>query len=326
MNSLFIINQTNQSATIKEVHLNLWMVGDERFLDIGLRLEPNQIIELYLPWKNANLVDLYDSMLDVQVLNAIFNQHLSINTDSGASHATVTRGIDSFDLVKVKNLKGENFTLPHSTGSTSATKVMIEPIKATTNDAYLRIRARGFGEEIFSTAHSGNDSVVNPYRETIEAIDFRVNEIRTVAQDAFNKTALCIPAINKLHFFLVKSFRETNLLCSPAYDRCRELEDKAWETYLSPMKINGETILAYHWKKSELAKGDHFSVLATFGCKRVSKRIIFLYLAVILVLNLVSSVIYEYSPKIYSYGISKVRQPAIEECEKLSPDCHKLTK
>jgi len=155
MNSLFIINQNDHTKSIKEVHLNLWMVGKERFLDIGLMLEPNQVIELYLPWNNAKIQDLYDIMLDVQVLNAIFNQHISINTDSGASHATVSRGKDNFDLIKVKDLNGENFKLLHSTGNNSATKFTIEASKATENEAYIRIRARGFGENVFSKIKIG---------------------------------------------------------------------------------------------------------------------------------------------------------------------------
>jgi len=292
MNSIFLLNETNQAQLIKQAHFNLWMVGNERFLDVGLRMVRDQRIELYLPWNNAVISDLYDTLKDGDVLNAIFNQHLTVTQTTGLGYTTVTRGTDVFDVVKVKDITATPFVLHNTTHSNAYTKITIEPDKLTPNDSYIRLRAKGFGNDVFNTTHVCTGSFLNPYRESIEAVDFRVNEIRTVTPSDFKKTAVEIPVIQDLHFFLLKSFHETNSLSSPPYTRCRELEDKAWVQYLALSQENKVATLAYHWKKS-LSKGEHFSILATFGEKKASWLIVFFYVVIIVILNLFSTFTYE---------------------------------
>jgi len=292
MNSIFLLNDTNQAQVIKEAHFNLWMVGEERFLDVGLRLVAGQKIELYLPWINAEIKDLYEILRDGDVLNAIYNQHLTVTQTTGLGYTTVTRGTDSFDVIKIKNPAPTTFVLHNTTHSNSFTKVTIEPDKQTPNDSYVRLRAKGFGENVFNKKHVGTDSVVNPYRESIEAVDFRVNEIRTVTPSDFHKGVFNTPQIGMLHFFLLKSFHETNTLSSPLYIRCRELEDKAWDKYLALGRENKVATLAYHWKKP-INEAEHFSVLATFSEKKASWAIVMLYMLVIVLLNCISTFAYE---------------------------------
>lgn len=293
MNSIFLINDSNYTQPIKEAHFNLWMVGEQRFLDVGLRLAAGQKIELYLPWTQAQIEDLYPILNSGEVLNAIFNQHLTVTQTTGLGYTTVDRGNGILiDVVKIKNITGTNFTLHNTTNTNTFTKITIEPDMQTPNDSYVRLRARGFGENVFSEIHKGTNSVVNPYRESVEAIDFRINEMRTVTPSDFNKPNLVTPPIEKLHFFLLKGFHETNLLSSPPYFRCRELEDRAWDKYLPAPWTGKEAILAYHWKK-DVASTEHYSVLATFGNKRASKRILFLYVVVIVLLNCASNLAYD---------------------------------
>lgn len=292
MNSIFLLNESDQTKSIKEAHFNLWMVGSERFLDIGLRLEVGQKLEIYLPWANAEITDLYDTLKSGDVLNAIFNQHLTVTQTTGLGYTTVTRGTDRFDVIKVKSLATSNLKLHNTTHNNSFTKISIEPEKNTPNDSYVRIRAKGFESNVFDKKHIGTDSFVNPYRESIEAVDFRVNEIRTVTPSDFQKGMFDTPSITTLHFFLLKSFHETNSLSSPPYLRCRELEDKAWDTYLALTSQNKEAILAYHWKK-EIKPAEHFSVLATFGEKKTSWLTVFFYLVIIILLNCISNFAYD---------------------------------
>jgi hypothetical protein len=58
MNSIFLLSENK----IEEVHFNLWVAGDKSFLDVGLKLDINQKVELYLPWKNASHEDLFDTI------------------------------------------------------------------------------------------------------------------------------------------------------------------------------------------------------------------------------------------------------------------------
>ncbi len=298
MNSIFLLNSgaaTEQDHPIIEAHFNLWMVGTERFLDIGLKLEPNREVELYLPWEDAVLEDLYEKMKQSDVLNAIFNQHLAVATSTNFSWITVTCGAERFDVMEA-DCKYSNVKLKNTADNSTCTKITIKPKYTSNLVAYVRLRAKSFPSDVFDEEHSATGAFLSPHRETIEAIDFRVNEIRTVQPAEFGKGTFKTPEIKKLHFFLLKSFQVTNLLSSPQYDRCRELEDKAWEKYLPTLnKKNGGT-LAYHWKKSNINAGEHFSVLATFGEKKTSWWIVLLYVGVIILLNLLSSSLYDLFP------------------------------
>lgn len=298
MNSIFILNSgaaAAQNKPIIEAHFNLWMVDEERFLDIGLKLEPNQEVELYLPWKAAQIEDLYDKVAQDDVLNAIFNQHLDVSTSTSVPWKTVTCGTEVFDVMKA-GFSATDFQLANTTNNKIFSKITIKPSQLTTNVAYVRLRARGFAENVFDKEHTATGAFLSPHRESTEAIDFRVNEIRTVQPTGFGKGAFTTPEISKLHFFLLKSFHVTNLLSSPPYFRCRELEDKAWEKYLPSSQAIDEAILAYHWKRTssdKVGSGQHFSVLATFGEKKTSWGIILLYVAIIILLNCGSSFLYD---------------------------------
>jgi hypothetical protein len=265
MNSIFLfLNDGNIHSKIDEVHFNLWIVGSARFLDIGLKLAENQKVELYLPWKASVPEDLFDIIKDVNILNAIFNEHLSTSTSTNLDYFTVELKSEKFNIVKSdfnieqKKLNGHDFT-----------KLIVLAKSDAKGVSYVRFRIRDFGKNIFSNTHTGGDSLLNPYRESIEVIDFRVNELRSIPYSEIKSGKFVTPAIDKMHFFLLKSYHESNTLASPEYLRCRELEDKAWEKYLPVNLKPDDATLAYHWTKA-LGEGSHFSVLATFSKKKTS--------------------------------------------------------
>lgn len=315
MSSIFLFSEDH--TPIEQVHFNLWMVGgDEPFIDIGLRIKEGQEIVLYLPWGKVLCEDLYEKIKDEEVLNALFNQHLSVTKNTENSYFTASRNGESFDVMKaaisITESVDEN---EKSDENKKFTRIVIKRTISTGNDAYVRFRARGFKNNIFNKKHTVTNWGLSPYDEIIEAIDFRVNEIRTAKRSDFdNSNGFKTPAITDLHFLLLKSFRETNSLVSPNYERCRELEDDAWKKYLlsnnnlekssthfnrlkSALKIlkffnEKEAILAYHWKK-KIKEEEHFSVLATFIKKTVSWRVL-IYIAVIILLNNYSKTIWDY--------------------------------
>ncbi len=98
MNSIFLLSENN--FPIKEVHFNLWMVGDDPFIDIGLKLGKRQKLLLYLPWEDACVEDLYETIKDQDVLNAIFNQHIKLSTKDDDSYLTISRNNEKFDIVR----------------------------------------------------------------------------------------------------------------------------------------------------------------------------------------------------------------------------------
>lgn len=291
MSSIFLFS--NSHSSIKEVHFNLWMIGDDPFIDVGIKIGRGQKLKLFLPIENACIDDLYETISDHDVLNAIFNQHLRISRDDAHSFITVTRNSnDKFDVVRAC-LKENKLEIENATHNYRFTELIIEaePQALNVDMAYVRLRVRGFKDNVFNKKHEETVHGISPYLETIEVIDFRVNEFRTVKQSDFKKDDefITVPKIEILHFFLLKSFRETNILTSPSYDRCRVFENETWKKYLPSENINEETKLAYHWKKSKIEEGQHFSVLATFSKKRILEIAIAMYALVFLLLNWFSS-------------------------------------
>lgn len=289
MNSIFLFSKCN--SPIKEVHFNLWMTDDkESFIDIGLKIKKGQRLVLYLPWENADVEDLYEIIKCEDVLDAIFNEHLAISRTSDDAYLTVSRSNEKFDVVRAC-IHTNKIKIQNSTNHSDYTRLTVEanPQGQNIDIAYVRLRARGFKRGIFNREHSIKPRWLSPYKESIEAIDFRVNELRTVKQsDLDREKDFKIPKIGTLHFFLLKHFSELSTIVSPNYDRCRELEDKAWDKYLC-IDHTDDKALAYHWKKNKIEEEQHFSVLATFATKKVSVWTLTFYIAVLIGLNILSS-------------------------------------
>ncbi|GEM_PF-5197489 len=286
MNSVFLLSENE----IEEAHFNLFIDGKSTFLDVGLKLRKDQKIELFLPWKSESPEDLFNIIKKQEVLCALFNQHLKINSSTGSNqYITADLGAKKFDVVCAKVNK-ENINYD------TYTKFTIErPSTATSDIAYLRLRFKGTKSNFFNKCHTGSDAAVSPVKESIEVIDFRINEVRSVYWEEFPTNIQNTPGIKKLHFFLLKSYREVNTLANPSYHRCRELEDKPWETYL-PNRDDDDATLAYHWKsENEILEKGHYAILATFNKKQTSITKVIIYICIIILISWFSCYIFEWS-------------------------------
>jgi hypothetical protein len=286
MNSIFLLSKQE----IEEAHFNLFIDGKSTFLDVGLKLRKDQKIELFLPWKSESPDDLFKIIKEKEVLCALFNQHLNINSSTGSSqYITADLGAKKFDVVCAKVNKVEiNYD--------TYTKFTIERHSTATSDiAYLRLRFKGTKTNFFNKCHTGSDAAISPVRESIEVIDFRINEVRSVYWEEFPTDIENTPGIKKLHFFLLKSYKEVNTLANPSYHRCRELEDKPWETYL-PNRDADDATLAYHWKsEDEIIEKGHYAILAIFNRKQTSISKVVLYICIIIFISWLSCYIFEWS-------------------------------
>ncbi len=289
MNSIFLLSENN--FPIKEVHFNLWMVGDDPFIDIGLKLGKRQKLLLYLPWEDACVEDLYETIKDQDVLNAIFNQHIKLSTKDDDSYLTISRNNEKFDIVRAC-LNKKKLEIENTTHNNRYTQFVIEANSQAENIdvAYVRLRARGFENNVFCTEKKIG-RLISPFREITEAIDFRINELRTLkpSNSEIRQKFTTTPKIEILHFFLVKDFGEINSLNSPNYDRCREFEDKAWDKYLPSRNVTKGAKLAYHWKKNRIEEREHFSILAIFKKKDTYWKSILSYFLALVFLNILSA-------------------------------------
>jgi len=293
MKSIFLLSKDE----IEEAHFNLFIDEQNTFLDVGLMLKKDQTIELFLPWKSEDPEDLFDKIKGDNVLSALFNQHLTKNTSSGNTHyVEVTLGNKTFDVAhsKVTNAGIANNDTVIVDGTYTKFSITHHN-KIKNNVAYVRLRFKGTKTNFFNKCHTGSDAVISPFRESIEVIDFRINEVRSVYWEEFPTEIEKTPCIKKLHFFLLKSYREINTLANPNYHRCRELENRPWEKYLPDRSANDAT-LAYHWKsENEIPENNHYAILAIFNRKQTSKGKVFLYIIVIIFISWASCYLFELS-------------------------------
>jgi hypothetical protein len=292
--SIFIFNENQDPLknTIEEVHFNYCNFKKGTYLDIGIKILPENgsKIFVYVPWENAETpIDLYDIIKNQDVLKNIFNEHITTHSTSSHSYIEVTSSNNIiFNLVTITS------TLDPITNNCDYTKfvININHPNGNTNPSYIRFRFDLKEKNTFYKINKNNDFLVNPYKESTKMIDFRINEIRMLPANLINN--LTTPEIKKLHVFLIMSYKQTNILSNPSFIRCRNFEnDDSWKKYFSNYYNNDDAILAYHWRKENIKKGEHYCILSIFSEKNTSWLKILLYFTIIITLNLSSSYFYD---------------------------------
>src|ERR1700730_16890386 len=83
------------TATLLELHLNLWEQDQSIALDIGVMVGAGhdaKTLEVFFPWALGpdNLVDLYDRIAPAEAISAIFNESWSV-TATGRARASLVQ-------------------------------------------------------------------------------------------------------------------------------------------------------------------------------------------------------------------------------------------
>lgn len=129
----------------------------------------------------------------------------------------------------------------------------------------FRIKLNPEDKKSISQVYVSKDAKLLSRMESIEIVDFRVNEIRNLPQKIVSNlnNNSCITSV---HFFLIRETNSEHKLSHTEFKRCRLLEKDLWDSYLNVPK--GTTIpehmLIYHWKEP-LQKSDSINYLENFS-------------------------------------------------------------
>ncbi|MBX0292596.1 hypothetical protein K3G63_19285 [Hymenobacter sp. HSC-4F20] len=313
---------TGQSSL--DLHLNLWKlpIGSgsryERFLDIGIKLhDPAEVSQLclYFPFEVPAdcFVDIVGKFInDSSLVSAIFNENYTVSSKAGSkSHlVTGTKG-EQFDIYETS---GKNVQRAREFGGT----VFRVSFEHNGLPLYLRFRVSGNYPASLSITQEPTNTILQSGFSQTEMTDFRVNEARDLNRDLLVEMRKQSSfQLAKVHFFFVCSYGEDIVGAHERYNKCRNLENYRWASYVGNEKLKDQIYLAYQWRKFN---GEDFGVLLRTKFERNNWRVLGKYLLVLLVITVLFNVISSY---IFSFLPSPTSSPS-PPCASSSPSSPSL--
>lgn len=285
------------------------------FLDIGVKFKNiDSRINIYIPFiihENS-----YDSQMglkvanDVLLLSAIFNTEIKNITfsDSRYHHSDITfsdgeeiRFFTNIELVNSNSFgNGVELHNVEDEGTIISFPLSNFDLKEKTS-GYFRFRLilEGANKKALSTYYKPSDRFLLTTEETVEVIDFRINEVRNTPESINCFLTEKVP-LNAVHFFIIREVESEYVMSDKGYSRCRFLEGDLWKKYLQTKHLkpiqNVPKMLIFHWK--EIAKPinpdsvsstpkrlNNFSAFAKFRYPRYSLFIILRSIVIALILS-----------------------------------------
>ncbi|MFT1057593.1 hypothetical protein [Enterobacter hormaechei] len=297
------------------------------YLDVGVRfslLNSKDTINIFFPFHVSS--QDYDSQLglnlanDNQLLSAIFNSEIeSIKfKDNLYHHSDINfsskgddfkKGIRFFTNIDLEdsnsNPLGAGVSLHHVSNEGSILSFPIKNfrIDSADQDGYFRFRIilNPLSKKALSTYYIPSDTFMLTTEESMEIIDFRVNEIRNTPKNV-NSLLKSGDVLKKVHFFLIREVKSEYVMSDTKYHRSRLLEGDLWQAYLQsqfvkPIK-NVSKMLIFHWKtsKDDLIDAhylENFSAFAKFRHTRHSAWIILRSILILLLFSIFANWLYD---------------------------------
>lgn len=284
-------NPDEGSSNKIELHFNYWSLksGKVNFLDIGVRLSAVSgfdSIKFYLPFSPADFdyIPTLGKRIcdDSEMVSAIFNSPAgNFNHEPGYSDFSLKKKGDEseirfFNYIEANNrnpLQGVDFK--EIGVDTNKGTIITFPENLFTfeddKDGYFRFRLilKEKAKETISQLYDPPDSNITTHFETIEMVDFRLNEVRNLPLDIRRELDGEV-FVHSVHFFLIREASSEFRMSHSEYSRCRVLEKDLWDKYLKEECYgNGSSqMLIYHWKKTN-KEIDDFSAFAKFTRRHV---------------------------------------------------------
>ncbi|MDI9311568.1 MAG: hypothetical protein QM535_15250 [Limnohabitans sp.] len=305
-------SETNISNKI-ELHFNFWKIPNgskvhHKFLDIGIKLEATQYIELlniFLPVviDNSDFEDIVSKFIDKpELVNAIFNENYKVLSDGTSKSYAIknTKGEPVFTIYKTST--SDMGFRKFANGTIISIKILKQEEKS-----YYRFRLKGDFVQSLSTIYKPTNAILESAFSEIEMIDFRINEIRDLNQDLLETIRKeVLPEIVKQHFFFICSNEEEVIGNHQPFSSCRNLENYRWDNYVDFPKEKSSKLwklikskqniyLAYHWKEE---KKESVSILIKTKYEKNNWRTIGKYLLygiiIAVLIELFSNTLYDF--------------------------------
>lgn len=328
----FWFSEPSNDTTV-ELHFNYWSLNSGKldYLDLGVKLSSKsdfKSINFYLPFSKKNLQ--YKPRLgevvckDNELISAIFNDSV-VNIKDVNNQDTHDITFSSTSLNSA--LRFFTQILPEESNSLGGVEITpaddenqpgciltfprsLFDFKNLNGHGYFRFRIilNELDKKSISQLYKPKNSQITNYFETIEMVDFRLNEARNLPAKIRSKindsSHPCVPLVG-VHFFLIREANSEYKMSHSAYHRCRLLEKDLWNEYLKDDTLSAihntpSQMLIYHWKnianknielKSNNKYIEDFAAFAKFSERHVRKVDILILIVAIIILGIASGLV-----------------------------------
>jgi hypothetical protein len=357
----FWLEGSKNDHTSIELHFNFWRLNvgakeEINYLDVGVKfkyLESINSINIFFPFnitKDNYIHELGRTVFkNKELIEAIFNARIENQSEIAPNILDVSFIKNKSDKLRLfsqieidddgnngvkitpQDNDGSVLSFPKSLITYSAPKSTANTNEVENQDGdvfgYFRFRINLGSEDkkSISQLYVPKDAKLKLLSriESIEIVDFRVNEVRNLPQKIVSrlKNDSCITSV---HFFLIRETNFEHKLSHSEFKRCRLLEKGIWDSYLnlkSDISIP-EQMLIYHWNEKLPKKDDktpkddkplyldNFSAFAKFSTITVTWKTVVCFLGFLLSWGAASGVLGNY---IYSL-LPSIFMDAPKEC------------
>lgn len=267
-----------------DLHVNIWEIGKECFMDIGVMIEDRDSIsavQIDVPWelKLRDVTDLGARLNGEKSVAAIFNEVVHYDGYADGNFATIKFRRDKTDFgdFTLLRLNSEFYTLRplYLSGDTQASQLIVKlPARAANQPSkrvYIRLRLRRVPKEVYTSIFYQKDrSLLSSSTET-RIVDFRINVRRGVPDELLTTNdGTEFPRFGKIHCFLTTERSDDCVFQSTNFKGARSLVDEdVWNEYIKRDARDGiskatsvRNYLGYQWTeaakpapKGEIARG-----------------------------------------------------------------------
>jgi hypothetical protein len=254
-----------------ELHVNLWEIDHECFMDIGMMIGDRDVtdaVQIDLPWKIdiSDISDLGARLNSEKTIAAIFNEvvHYDGFAEGNFANISFRRDNGDFGEFTLLRLNSRFYDLQEvflsDGGVVSQLTVRLpRPVDGHKSRAYIRLRIRGVPKEMYTSTFRQQDRNLLSSSTETRIVDFRINVRRGVPDELLSGyDSAHFPQFSKIHCFLTTERGDECVFQSKNYNGCRSLVDEdVWNEYIKrdmrdgvPPEMSVRNYLGYQWTAS----------------------------------------------------------------------------
>ena len=254
-----------------DLHINYWILKRgplfrDHFLDFGLKLIDwnGGAVRIHIPIKGVekSLIEIGSELSKRDLANALFNENCEITLSAdkrfeiGLPGETLTVFLfdNENDVRSEQRYDGTLFSI--EIPNEIKNWYIRFRIKISYSDALINLFKQHTWKTIrssFSQKHTPRGSFYQSVRSSVEAVDFRVNNKRSLNLSLLDENQKKFIKLRKLHFFLIYDNDEEFVFSTTKPKKVRLLENNIWRSYLKGLSGTNRKYCATHWSCSPLS-------------------------------------------------------------------------
>lgn len=238
----------------------------EHFVDIGLKLRSwgGGKIFCYVPiaLSSEDLSCVGRELKETLLARALFNEDCRVK-EVEDDYCIIDLKDEELKVVFLDEIKGIDMAQAPNGTTIELNIPKEEPYTQRSWYVRFRVKFHDLGakqtiQNIFSENYSPTGSFYQSVMNSIDAIDFRVADKKSLNKELFRDFGKKFLEFKKLHFFAIHDQKEELHFCADKPTKMRILEGKAWDKYLRSITKDDRKYTTAHWTKDNVTSWDTF--------------------------------------------------------------------